>query len=281
MQAVAPIARQHGIPVIAFSTDRSVAGNGVYLLSFQPENEVKRILAYAASQGHSNFAALVPLNPYGDHVADAVRADVTANSGQLTDLEHFNPQSGDVVDQAASISASHPDALLVAQGGSLLRGIAPTLAFDNLGGDQVQLLGTGVWDDPAILHEPALVGGWFAAPQPDADDVFLSRYQQLFGTKPQELTTLSYDAVALVALLSKSGEPFQHFTHGRADRSQRLYRRDRHLPLRCRWRLRTGTGDPVGGRGRLHGGEPGAGHLPACGLVISRPASPQVRRSRR
>ncbi len=212
VQAVAPVARQHGIPVIGFSTDRSVAGNGVYLLSFQPENEVKRVLAYAAAQGHSNFAALVPLNPYGDHVADAVRADVAANSGQLTDLEHFNPQSGDVVDQAASISASHPDALLVAQGGSLLRGIAPTLAFDNLGGDQVQLLGTGVWDDPAILHEPALVGGWFAAPQPDADDVFLSRYQQLFGTKPQELTTLSYDAVALVSLLSKSGEPFQHFT---------------------------------------------------------------------
>lgn len=212
VRAVAPIAQQHGIPVIAFSTDRSVAGNGVYLLSFQPENEVKRIISYAAAQGHSNFAALVPLNAYGDHVADAVRQNVAAVSGQLTDLEHFNPKSGDVVDQAAAISASHPDALLVGQGGALLRGIAPTLAFDNLGGDQVQLLGTGVWDDPSILHEPALVGGWFAAPQPDADDAFDARYHKLFGDKPAQLTTLSYDAVALVALLSNSGEPFHRFT---------------------------------------------------------------------
>ena len=30
--AVAPVARQAGVPVIAFSTDRQVAGNGVYLL---------------------------------------------------------------------------------------------------------------------------------------------------------------------------------------------------------------------------------------------------------
>ncbi len=211
VSAVAPVARDHGIPVIAFSTDRSVAGNGVYLLSFQPENEVKRIVAYAASQGHANFAALLPQNAYGDHVAAAFNQDVPAAAGQITDLERFNPQSGDVVGQAAAISGSHPDAVLVAQGGALLRGIAPTLAFDGLDSSHVKLLGTGVWDDPSILHEPALAGGWFAAPQPDADDTFLARYQGTFGDKPPQLTTLSYDAVALVALLS-SGPPYHRFT---------------------------------------------------------------------
>jgi ABC-type branched-subunit amino acid transport system substrate-binding protein len=33
VSAVAPIARDRGVPVLAFSTERSVAGNGVYLLS--------------------------------------------------------------------------------------------------------------------------------------------------------------------------------------------------------------------------------------------------------
>ena len=197
--------------MIAFSTDRSVAGNGVYLLSFQPENEVKRIVSYAASQGHSNFAALVPQNAYGDHIAAAFRDDVPAVSGQITDLERFSPQSGDVVGQAASVAGSHPDALLVAQGGALLRGIAPTLAYDGLDSTQVKLLGTGVWDDPSILNEPALVGGWFAAPQPDADDAFQARYQGAFGNTPPRLTTLTYDAVSLVALLS-SGTPYHRFT---------------------------------------------------------------------
>ena len=59
------LARDRGVPVIAFSTDRTVAGNGVYLLSFQPENEVHRVVAYALAQGHKNFAALIPSTGYG------------------------------------------------------------------------------------------------------------------------------------------------------------------------------------------------------------------------
>jgi ABC-type branched-subunit amino acid transport system substrate-binding protein len=211
VKAVAPIARDRGIPVIAFSTDRSVAGNGVYLLSFQPENEVRRVLSYAASQGRSNFAALIPQNAYGDHVATAFSADVPAGGGTVSDLERFDPATSDVVKQAAQISAARPDTLLVAQGGSLLRGMASVLAYDGLDNAHVKLLGTGLWDDASTLNEPALVGGWFAAPQPDADAAFLSRYQETFGTKPPQLTTLSYDAVSLVALLS-SGPPYHRFT---------------------------------------------------------------------
>ena len=45
--------------MIALSSDRSVGGNGVYLLSFQPETEVNRIVSYAAKTGHSSFAALI------------------------------------------------------------------------------------------------------------------------------------------------------------------------------------------------------------------------------
>lgn len=209
--AVAPLARDRGVPVIAFSTDRGVAGDGVYLLSFQPENEVKRIVSYAASQGHSNFAALVPQNAYGDHIAGAFQKDVPLVSGQISDLERFDPATGDVVAPAQRIAAATPDALLVAQGGQLLRNIAPTLAYDSLDNTHVKLLGTGVWDDPSILHEPALVGGWFAAPQPDADDSFDARFQTTFGTKPPRLTTLAFDAVSLAALLS-SGPAYHRFT---------------------------------------------------------------------
>ncbi len=208
--AVAPVARDRGVPVIAFSTDRAVAGKGVYLLSFQPENEVARVVSYAASQGHSKFAALVPQNAYGDHIAAAFSQDVPADSGAVADLERFNPATGDVVTQSKSIAAAGPDVLLVAQGGQLLRGIAPTLAYDGLDDQHVQLLGTGVWDDPAILNQPALVGGWFAAPQPDADSTFDTRYQANFGTTPPQLSTLAYDGVSLVALLA-NGTPYHRF----------------------------------------------------------------------
>src|SRR3954451_13025541 len=44
----AQVARTRNIPVIAFSTDSSVAGRGVYLLSFLPESDVNRIIDYSA-----------------------------------------------------------------------------------------------------------------------------------------------------------------------------------------------------------------------------------------
>ena len=72
--AVAQVARTRGISVIAFSTDSSVAGRGVYLLSFLPESDVNRIVDYAAGTGKRSFAALVPDNAYGNVVEARIQA---------------------------------------------------------------------------------------------------------------------------------------------------------------------------------------------------------------
>ena len=60
VSAVAPIARDRAVPVLAFSTEKNVAGNGAYLLSFLPQNEVRRVVNFAAANGHRQFAALLP-----------------------------------------------------------------------------------------------------------------------------------------------------------------------------------------------------------------------------
>src|SRR5262249_13425333 len=48
---VGAVARQRGVPVIAFSTDATVAARGVYLLSFLPESDVDRIIEHSVSVG--------------------------------------------------------------------------------------------------------------------------------------------------------------------------------------------------------------------------------------
>ena len=45
---------------LAFSSDPSAAGPGVYLLSFTPGNDIRRVVQYASSQGRTSFAALLP-----------------------------------------------------------------------------------------------------------------------------------------------------------------------------------------------------------------------------
>ena len=54
--AAAAPARQTGVPVIAFTTDVSVAGRGVYLISFLPDNDIERAITYAAANGRKAFA---------------------------------------------------------------------------------------------------------------------------------------------------------------------------------------------------------------------------------
>jgi branched-chain amino acid transport system substrate-binding protein len=209
--AVAPLARDKGVPVLAFSTERSVAGNGVYLLSFLPQNEVRRVVNYAASQGHHVFAAMVPQNDYGNVIADAFTDAVKAAGGTSVDVEHFTPQSNQVMPPSQAIAKTNADTVMIAEGGPILRAVAPSLGFAGLDKDKVKLLGTGLWDDPSIAREDMLLGGWFAAPEPDADNPFDGRFHDTFGTNPPQLASLAYDAIALVALLSK-GEPYHRFT---------------------------------------------------------------------
>jgi ABC-type branched-subunit amino acid transport system substrate-binding protein len=204
--AVAPIARDRGVPVISFSTDRAVAGNGVYLLSFQPEAEVRRVISYAAAHGHSNLTAIVPQNGYGDRVASAVKVYAPADHMTVRAVLRFAPNSSEFTQTAQAATASGADAVLIAQGGTQLVGIAALL-----GNPRPQLLGTGLWAQKSLEHEASLSGGWFAAPPPRADANFESRYRANFGTAPPQLAPLAYDAISLVAALA-SGKPYHRFT---------------------------------------------------------------------
>ncbi len=210
VKSVAPLARDSGVPVLALSTDRAVAGHGVYLLSFQPENEIHSIVAYAASKGRRNFAALIPQNDYGDRVAAAFAEAVAARKGRVTEIQRFNPAQPQIDLQAAAIARSNPDSLLIAQGGSALRSIAPMLRAHGVDMEKVKLLGTGLWYDPANAREPALAGAWIAAPAPHAQDGFGQKYRSIFDSSSPQLATLTYDAISLVGLMAP-GEPYRRF----------------------------------------------------------------------
>lgn len=207
VSAVAPVTRDRGIPLIAFSTDRTVAGDGVYLLSYQPGNEVRRIVSYAASHGHTNFAALVPRTAYGDRVEEAFKAEASAEKLHVTTIEHFNTGVSDFAPEINAIAASGADAVLIAQGGTAMSLIAG--AFNN-GTAHPQLLGTGLWADKG-MDRTAVTGGWFAAPSPEADAAFDSKYKALYAADPPPLAPLAYDAVSLIAAMS-SGQPYHRFT---------------------------------------------------------------------
>ena len=131
--------------------------------------------------------------------------------GQVTDVEKFEPNSDSIATPARAVAQTKPDAILIAQGEPLLGEIASSLAGAGANMSQVKLLGTGLWDEPAVAREPLLAGGLFAAPAPDIDHDFETKYREIFGANPSQLAPLSYDAVSLVALLA-TGTPYKRFT---------------------------------------------------------------------
>ncbi len=206
VSAVGQITRPHNIPVIAFSTDANVASPGVYLLSFLPESDVQRIVQYATSVGKRSYAALIPQNPYGSVVEAAFRQEVARHGGQIVAIEHYPHDQAGMAGPVRAIaqSAARADALFIPDGGDAVPGIVQMLVTDGLNPRRIQLLGTGLWDDPRIYATAALDGGWYAAPDAAGYRAFSDRYRARFHQDPVRTATLAYDAVALVAALVKT-----------------------------------------------------------------------------
>lgn len=240
--AVAPAARARGINVIPFSTDAQVAGNGVYLMGLLPQQQVDRVVSFAASRGLRRFAALAPQTPYGTTVTDQLRFAATQVGGELVEATFYPATATDVMNEVRSLARYQArrdrlasqrrlleargdpearaqlqqlagadtlggpgyDALLIAEGGPMLRQIAPLLPFFDIDPRQVRFLGTGLWDDPTLGQEPSLVGGWFAAPPPESVASFQERFSTTYQYRPVRIATLAYDAVALAAALARN-----------------------------------------------------------------------------
>jgi ABC-type branched-subunit amino acid transport system substrate-binding protein len=210
---VGQVARSRGIPVIAFSTDANVAARGVYLLSFLPQSDIERIVGYSASNGKRSFAALLPQNAYGAVVEAALQQAVARRGGRIVALERYPADVAQIAGSARQIAqaANQVDAILIADGADAVPAAAQALASGGVNLRRVQLLGTGLWEDPKIAADPSLQGAWYAGPDQAGFRSFVGRYRARYNQEPARMATLSYDAVALVAALVKT-QGGQRFT---------------------------------------------------------------------
>lgn len=206
VQAAGQVARAANRPVMAFSSDSNVATRGVYLLSFPPENDVNRVIAYASAQGRKSFAALVPDTAYGKVVEAAFQQAVAARGARVVTIERFG------ADQAAMRAAvgrlasafGQSDALFVPAAADAMPALGLALQQGGFDPAKIKPLGTGVWNDANVARVPAIQGGWFASPDTAGFNAFAGRYQQRFNTPPTRTATLSYDAVSLAAALVRT-----------------------------------------------------------------------------
>jgi len=197
-------AKAAGKPMIAFSTDASVASPGVYLLSFMIEGYVERIAQFAVSRGKKSFAVMAPQNEYGNiALAQFQETAGRLNAPVVVVARYASGQPQSAAEQVAAV-AGQIDALFIPEQADGMAAVASALASNGI---KTQLLGTGVWNDARVLRLPELQGAWFAAPDNAGFNALAQRYKAKFGSQPTRLATLSYDAVTLAAALARNAAP--------------------------------------------------------------------------
>ncbi len=210
-----------GVPMIAFTTDTGAAAQGVYLINFSPENDVERIISYAASQGKRSIAAIVPQTPYGNIVEAALRQDAARYGMRIMTIESY--KSGNKPDPFGLQKAAEQiatvkdqiDTVFIPEAAAAVS-TAQLLAGQGIRNKTVTFLGTGQWNQPAIASEPMLAGAWYPAPprilrnldgRTIGFDSFANRYAAKYGSQPPRVASLAYDSVILAAaLVAQAGE---------------------------------------------------------------------------
>lgn len=217
VRAAKPVAERHRINMLAFSTDWSLAGGNTYIMGFLPFDQVERVSRFAASKGLNRVGVIAPASAYGNvvtksfnQVAAATGVTVAKTTTFPAGTKNLAPTvrefaQYDTRKDAGALGSSPYDAVFMPVGGQDARAIGSLLSHYQLPPRNVKRLGTGLLDEASLASESNLEGAWFAAPPPNARAGFEDRFVRTFGSRPHRLSTLSYDATALVAILAQRG----------------------------------------------------------------------------
>jgi branched-chain amino acid transport system substrate-binding protein len=239
--AVAPIARNAGVAVLAFTNDPAQAQPGVWTLGITPGQQVRRLVDAARNQGKTQFAALVPANGFGSamgtaltqaaaadglappsiythgHSMSSITSAVRSLSGyasrrgpidaKIKAARELGTPEGRQQARELSMSSIPPpnfNALLLADTGDDLAEIASVLPYYDVDRGAVQIVGPAIWAFPNS-GSGAVPGAWYAAPDPASRTGLEQSYTAKYGTPPTAFSDLAYDAASIARTVGSQG----------------------------------------------------------------------------
>jgi ABC-type branched-subunit amino acid transport system substrate-binding protein len=206
------VAARSGIPVLSFSNNTAVAGGNVFVLGPTFDNTASRVLDFARRQGKSRVLVV-----HGDTEAERAGRDAIVRAAQVQGMT-VSGTTGFAMSQEGVVNAmpgivqdaesTGADLLFLTSNTDTALPILTQLLPENgLPPGEIQYAGLTRWDVPAsAVSLPGVQGGWFALPDTTAVSRFASRYSAAYGTAPQAVAGLGYDAVAAVGALAGAGQ---------------------------------------------------------------------------
>ncbi|MDJ0613407.1 MAG: penicillin-binding protein activator [Rhizobiaceae bacterium] len=189
------------IPMLAFSTDTSIARRGVYLFSYTPQADTRRIISYAASNGSRSITAFVPRNAEG-FLRERIFREATGRAGVSANIIQYDRTPEGIqkaaVEAVQTVNAS--DTIYIPEGGPIPPVILGALSGSGVDVGSKKVLGSGTWES-VKTSDPLLQNAVYPGRDISSFNGFATRYQSQFGARPGVQAALAYDAVTLASEL--------------------------------------------------------------------------------
>jgi len=121
----------------------------------------------------------LPENAYGNVVEAAFKQAVGRRGGRIVALKNTALTARPWAERGAGARPGR--CALYRDDGRSVVSVADALTAAGANLRNIQLLGTGLWDNPRVYASPALQGGLYAAPDPAGFRSFSARYRAKFG----------------------------------------------------------------------------------------------------
>ena len=208
--AISGEARAKDVPVVSFSTSPNVLQEGVYSIGLLNDDQIRRIVRYAAEQGRHRLAAVLPDSQSGLNMLKSLLKAGQRYGVEITKVGFYSPSAMDFGGLATAMIGSRSgddvgfDALLVPEFGNRLKAITSMFSYYDVAAPQVLFMGTSVWANTGLSKETELYGAVYPMMPQSRIENFNQKYSELFGNRPNSLGIYAYDAVTMASILAHS-----------------------------------------------------------------------------
>ena len=202
------------IPIFSFTNDEAIKQNGLWVLGFSPKQQIKAIFNEMLSNSIRNIAIIVPNSNYGEIALQESRKQSEQKNIKINNIYFYDVLSNDFSDLGKLLKVEKNiqyNGLLIIASGKQLKEISARAQYRGIDPKEIKYFGISGWNNPAVLDEPALLGGYFIAPQQSSFEAFVSRYFKIYNSIPLELSGLGYDVLALCSIALKQTESMSDF----------------------------------------------------------------------
>lgn len=202
--AISGETKDNDIPVISFSTSPQVLQEGVYTLGLLNNDQIGRMIKYAAQQNRTRLAAVLPDSPSGLNMFRSIMKNSRESGVKVVKISFYAPDSMDFTSLVTAMKSGGVDfdTLLIPETGNRLKAISSMFSYYDVAAPQVLFMGTSVWDSSNLSKETELYGAVYPVMSLQNQESFAQKYNELFGEKPSGLSIYAYDAIALASSLA-------------------------------------------------------------------------------